>query len=256
MKKMLLTGLLVVLGIAATGCTRGEVSDGSNGVGVGIGIGYPDPWHPGYPGDRHPSDPYPNDPWPSDPNYPNEPNDPIENPSKPYPAPPARGPRRPPGSHCDRLGCWDPNSPNFVNFAASGSSNLSKNTAKLEAKYGLPRSAAAKVAAAFNNVRAQGMKAYLSIGLTESDFKAMMNRQLPSDEAVQRSASKLGLSEKQSRQVLTAMMRSFWAQAANVNSPYWKYCQMGGHWKTDQNRSCSKLHWPGCSPQTGAKLCY
>ncbi|KYG64056.1 hypothetical protein AZI86_14725 [Bdellovibrio bacteriovorus] len=243
MKKMLLTGLLVVLGIAATGCTRGEVSDGSNGVGVGIGIGYPDPWHPGYPGDRYPNDPYPNDPWPSEP-------------TEPYPAPPARGPVRPPGSNCDRLGCWDPNSPNFVNFAASSSSNLSKNTAKLEAKYGLPRSAAARIANAFNNVRAQGMESFLSIGLTEKDFKAMMKRQLPSDEAVQRAAGKLGLSEKQSRQVLTAMMRSFWAQAANVNSPYWKYCQMGGHWKTDQNRSCSKLHWPGCSPQTGAQLCY
>lgn len=244
MKKILFSSLLVALGLAATGCTRGEVSDGSNGVGVGIGIGYPDPWHPGYPGD--------DEPWPSDP----YPQDPIYDPTEPYPAPPARGPRRPPGSHCDRLGCWDPNAPNFVNLGATASSNLSKNTAKLESKYGLPRSAAAKVAGAFNNVRAQGMEAYLAIGLTEKDFKTMMNRQLPSDEAVQRSASRLGLSEKQSRQVLTAMMRSFWTQAENVNSPYWKYCQMGGHWKTDQNRSCSELHWPGCSPQTGAKLCY
>lgn len=247
MKKMLLTGLLVVLGIAATGCTRGEVSDGSNGVGIGIGIGYPDPWRPGYPDDRYPNDPYPNDPWPSDPS------DPIDTPTRPYPAPPGRGPRRPPGSHCDRLGCWDPNSPNFVNFATASSSKAAD---KLIAKYGVPRPAAVKIAAAFGNVRAQGMNAYLAIGLTENDFKVMMNRRLPADDAFQRSAAKLGISEKQARQLLTAMMRSFWAQADDVNSPYWKYCQMGGHWKTDQNRSCSKLFWPGCSPKTGAKLCY
>lgn len=255
MKKIVLLGFLVALGMVGIGCTRGEVSDGSNGVGIGIGMGpNPGPWHPGYPGDNNPYPPndnnpdYPNDPWPQDPNYPSDPYPPSQ------PTPPRR-PVRPPGSHCDRLGCWDPNKPNFVTYATLKVAN-SKAADKLVSKYGIPKSSALKIAAAFANVRAQGTDAYLAIGLTERDLKAMMSRQLPSDETVRRSAVQLGLSEKLSRHLLTGMMLSFFAQASNVNSPYWKYCQMGGHWKTDKNRSCSQLHWSGCSPQTGAKLCY
>lgn len=257
MKKIVFLGVLIALGIATTGCSRGEVSDGSNGVGIGIGMGpNPGPWPQPLPRDPYipeepmPEDPQKPDPWPPDPADPNPPiSNPPHNPPS-NPSPPVRRPRRPPGSHCDRLGCWDPNQPNFVVLSTS---SAAKN---LVAKYGIPKTSAVRIASAFANVRSQGLNAYLAIGLTERDFKGMMNRQLPSDEAVRRAAGKLGLSEAQSRNLLISMMRSFWAQAANVNSAYWKYCQMGGYWKTDRNRSCSKLHWPGCSPQTGAKLCY
>jgi hypothetical protein len=252
MKKILLSSLLISFVIWGAGCTNGEISDGSNGVGIGIGVGpRPTPWPP-----YETWPPGPNDPGygdghdnPGYPDWPNDPNDPYDPPQRP----PHKEPVRPPGKNCDRLGCWDPN---FVASVSSVEANAASGADKLVAKYGIPASAAKIIARSFNNAHLEGLDAYYEMGLTQSDFKAMMNRKLPSDETVKRASVKLGLSEKQSRDLLTAMMRNFFAQATNVNSPYWKYCQMGGHWKTDQNRSCAKLSWPGCSPENGAKFCY
>lgn len=159
--------------------------------------------------------------------------------------------RRPPRRHprCDRWGCWD--GLNQVQ-AAQNASDVSN----LASKYQIPVSSAAKITQAFANSEVQGLDAFRAMGLTDKDFKAMMNHQLPSDTAVKTAAQKLDLSEQKGRQLLTAMMREFNAQAANVKSEYWQYCMSEGSWKTDRNRSCSNVNWPGCSPQTGAKFCY
>jgi hypothetical protein len=151
--------------------------------------------------------------------------------------------------HCNRHRCWD--GMDQIE-AASRSSEISE----FASRYQVPTASAAKVVDAFANAEDQGLDAFRALGLTDNDFKAMMNHQLPSDQTVQVASQKLDLSEKEGRQLLISMQREFNAQAKNVNSEYWKYCTSEGSWKTDQNRSCSSLNWPGCSPATGANFCY
>jgi hypothetical protein len=127
---------------------------------------------------------------------------------------------------------------------------------KLAKKYQIPMSASSKIAQSFANVNSQGMDAFYAMGLTENDMKGFMKRQIPSEASIKTASGKLGLSETQTRTLITSMMREFFKQANNVKSEYWQRCMSEGKWKTDRNQSCEKTFWPGCSPAEGAQFCY
>lgn len=248
MKKAIAVVLLMAsTAVFTVGCTAGDVRSGSRGVGVGIGAG--DPWYPGWPGPRQPERP-----WPEDPGYPDI-GAPEESPHTPNDPP--RRPVRPPGSHCDKWGCWDPTQPNSV-VSTWEASTLASSTVstRLSKKYQIPLSAANKISKSFADVNAKGMEAFYAMGLTEEDMKGFMKRRLPAESSIKTASVKLGMSEQKTQKMLTQMMREFFAQASNVKSEYWQRCMTDGHWKTDRNQSCSQTFWPGCSPEKGAQFCY
>lgn len=162
--------------------------------------------------------------------------------------------RRPPRHRCDydhfgRRHCWDGMDQIYAVTKAADTSELSS-------RYRIPMTSAAKITDAFEQAETGELTSFKAMGLDEKAVKAMLNHRLPSDSTVKTVSAKLNLSETQGRNMLVSMMREYHAQAANVNSDYWKYCMAEGFWKTNKNRSCSKAHWPGCSPATGASFCY
>lgn len=150
---------------------------------------------------------------------------------------------------CDIWGCWG---------GVNQIQGISREAvvSDFASDYQIPVTAAAKITDAFAKSQNEGLVPFRALGLTDNDFKALMDYKLPSPQTVKTASAKLDVSEHQARNLLIAMMKNFNAQATNVKSAYWKYCTSDGSWKTDRNRSCAKLSWPGCSPATGAKFCY
>jgi hypothetical protein len=126
----------------------------------------------------------------------------------------------------------------------------------LALKYGISNTAAAKIEKAFGGVKTQGVASFANIGLTKGDLKDISKRELPESSSIKAVAAKLDMSEAQSRDLIKDMIREFDAQASNSASPYWKSCMAKGKWRTPQNFYCKNTAWNGCSPQTGASLCY
>ncbi len=123
-------------------------------------------------------------------------------------------------------------------------------------KYNVSVAAAEKVQSAFSGVATEGLTSFAKIGLEKKDIETLMKHQLPSSSAIKSMASKLDMSEAQSRDFLVAMNHEFEAQAADVTSPYWEACMAKGKWRTPQNLYCKSTSWNGCSPEVGATLCY
>jgi hypothetical protein len=115
---------------------------------------------------------------------------------------------------------------------------------------------ATKIQKAFTDLPTKGLGSFASIGLGKSDLKALAQKDLPSTEGIKNMADKLDMSQAQARDLLVSMTKDFEAQASNVDSSYWKSCMQDGKWKTPQNASCQSLSANGCSPQTGASMCY
>jgi len=129
-------------------------------------------------------------------------------------------------------------------------------TSPLAAKYKISNAAAAKIKNAFDGVKTKGVASFASIGLTKGDLKDISKRELPESSSIKAVADKLDMSEAQSRDLIKDMIKEFDTQASNAASPYWKSCMGKGKWRTPQNLYCKKTAWNGCSPQTGATLCY
>jgi hypothetical protein len=123
-------------------------------------------------------------------------------------------------------------------------------------KHHVSLAAAKKIQTAFLDLPDKGLAAFASIGLGKADLKAITNRDLPSAEGIKSMAAKLDMSEAQTRDLLLSVNRDFEVQASNVNSTYWQSCMKDGEWKTPQNSFCEQTSWNGCSPQTGASMCY
>lgn len=123
-------------------------------------------------------------------------------------------------------------------------------------KYNISVDAAKKIQKAFDGVEQNGLASFQSIGLTKSDVKAIAKHDLPSTEGIKNMAAKLDMSEAQTRDMLVSVNKDFEASAANGNSEYWRSCMQEGEWSTPQNASCTSANSNGCSPSTGATLCY
>jgi hypothetical protein len=123
-------------------------------------------------------------------------------------------------------------------------------------KHQIPVAAAAKIETAFENVNERGLAAFGSVGLNEGAIQNIVNASLPTQDTVNSVATALEISAVQSQSLLQTLVNDFRNQASNGNSTYWKACQATGHWKTPQNANCGDVSWNGCSPDTGATVCY
>jgi hypothetical protein len=127
---------------------------------------------------------------------------------------------------------------------------------KFADRYGIRFEAAKKIQMAFAGLPDSGLASFDAIGLGKADLKAIAKHNLPSADSIKQMAEKLDMSEAQTRDLLVNVNRDFQARSANVNSYYWQSCMEGGQWSTPQNSSCQQANWSGCSPATGASLCY
>lgn len=240
MKKVLFTGLLISSLFFNVACDSDEIAAGVIGVGIGIGLGGLDDGghHDGRHDGRHNGD---------------------------YNGGYDRG--------YDRgrdHGGWDRGDRNrncgpgyrCMNAVETASSTdavellAASKTATFAEKHNISSAAAVKVQEAFANVSQSGLSSFQAIGLNENALKAIMNRSLPSDASIRAMSAELNLSEAQSRSLLQNLVAEFSQQASNFNSSYWQSCQAKGQWKTPQNAHCTTGAWNGCSPETGATLCY
>ncbi|WP_295903058.1 hypothetical protein [uncultured Bdellovibrio sp.] len=157
--------------------------------------------------------------------------------------------RRPPRyRECGRYRCYEANTqidlgtnPEAVAFAQ---------------RHQISLQAAEQIQDAFAKVSTEGLNAFTRIGLNEKDIKAISKRSLPDSDSLALMAQKLDMSQAQARDLMKAVVADFDAQASDVSSAYWQSCMAKGKWKTPQNMICKKTFWPGCSPETGATLCY
>jgi hypothetical protein len=137
--------------------------------------------------------------------------------------------------------------------AMNDESNLAETFA---AKHHISVDAAKKIQTAFAEVPDKGLESFSSIGLKKSDLTALASHSLPSADTITAMSAKLNLSEAQTRDMLVSVNQDFTQQAADVNSDYWQSCMDDGAWKTPENSFCQQTSWEGCSPETGASMCY
>lgn len=157
--------------------------------------------------------------------------------------------RRPPRyRECGRYRCYE----------GTTQVNMETDPAVVEfaQRHQISLSAAEQIQTAFAKVSSEGLNSFQSVGLSEKDIRAISNRSLPKSESIAAMATKLDMSEAQARDLLKAMISDFDAQASDIESAYWQSCMAKGQWKTPQNASCKKTFWNGCSPETGATLCF
>lgn len=216
MKKILLVSLLGSSTFFNTACTDEEIAAGIIGVGIGIGISADSDRD-----DHH----YHRPPPPPPPRYPG----------------PGCGPR--------------PRRPHR-GYATTTKMAVNVQALDFASKYNVSMETAEKIQTAFADVGTKGVGAFEAIGLNKADLKNIAARSMPKAESLQTMATKLDLSQAQARDLVKVLISDFAAQASNVESTYWQSCMAKGSWKTPQNASCKNTEWNGCSPETGATLCY
>jgi hypothetical protein len=123
-------------------------------------------------------------------------------------------------------------------------------------KYSISTDAASKIQSAFDNVSAKGLASFESIGLNQDGIKSIIKNRQPESATVASLAAKLDMSEAQARDLFKAMSHEFELQVNDVLSPYWQHCTATRQWKTPQTSLCHAESQSGCSPGTGATLCY
>lgn len=123
-------------------------------------------------------------------------------------------------------------------------------------KHDIPVEAGAKIQKAFANVGQSGLASFQAIGLNEKALDKIMSRELPEASAIQSMGAQLGLSPAKAQSLLQSLVSEFEQASSDSQSNYWQSCVAKGQWKTPQNAFCSNASWTGCSPETGATLCY
>lgn len=235
MKKVILMSLIVTTMFFNAGCDEGDIAAGVIGVGVGVGVGaivggsagynngYHDGRHDGYHDGRHDSRH-------------------------------RRGRYVRPDRYrnCGYYRCYN----SSLNLEIPALTSTDAEVLNFALKYNISNEASAKIQTAFVDVETKGIASFESIGLNKKDLTRIARRQLPDTDSLKSLAQKLDLSEAQSRDLVKSMITEFNQQATNVESPYWQSCIAKGKWKTPENTNCSKTTWTGCSPATGASLCY
>jgi hypothetical protein len=229
MKKILITGLLISSVFFNVACDSDEIAAGAIGIGIGIGLGSLDDGnhhdgghHDGY-GHDHDRGGWDHGGYDG-------------------------GHGR--GRHCNEYRCF-----NTASVEASSAAPQFAATSFAQ-KHGITPAAGAKIQQAFANVNQSGLASFQAIGLDESALKSIMNRSVPNSASVRAMSQELNISEAQSLTLLQNLVSEFDQQAADGTSAYWQSCQAKGQWKTPQNAHCTTGAWSGCSPETGATLCY
>lgn len=240
MKKFVLAGVLASTMFLNAGCEPEEVAAGAVGVAIGIGIGS------ALEEDRNPP---PRHPRPGRPHRPGRPG---------YGHGGGYGGGYGGGHHGGGYGggYYDNGYYSADGMAVMSTAKTSSKVKNFAQRHNISVNAATKIERSFKNVNSQGIAAFSPIGLGETDLKQIMQRRLPSADSLARVAKNLDMSQAQARDLVKYMIMDFDAEASDVTSPYWKSCMAKGKWKTPQNRSCKKTFWSGCSPETGATLCY
>lgn len=235
MKKVILVSLLVSSMFLNTACDDSEIAAGIIGVGIGIGIAAGSDHDHDHHHRRH--------------DYDNGYRD---------------GHRD--GYHDGRRDDWRRDHyppPRYRRYAAEikletpfDTKAVSSDVQAFAKEYGVSTEAAVKVKAAFDGVKANGLESFATIGLSKKDIRTIAKRDLPASSSIKTMADKLDISEAQSRDLIKDLIAEFDAQASDVASPYWSACMGKGRWRTPENLYCTNTAWKGCSPDTGASLCY
>lgn len=157
--------------------------------------------------------------------------------------------RRPPRyRQCGRHRC----------YSAQREVGVAENTKLVEfaQRHQISLEAAEQIQVAFDAVPTEGLSAFARIGLSTSDIRVISLRSMPKAESVASMAAHLNIEEAKAKSLLQGIVADFDAQASDIESPYWQACLAKGQWKTPENAKCSVTSWSGCSPETGATLCY
>lgn len=159
-------------------------------------------------------------------------------------------PHRPPPRYreCGRYGCYSANL--ALDFAQD------QKVVSFAQRHGVSLGVASQVQQAFDAVPQEGLAAFSRVGLNEKAIQAITLRTLPSESSIESLAQHLEMSNEEATGFLRRMVADFDVQASDVTSAYWQSCMAKGKWKTRENTNCKKSSWPGCSPETGATLCY
>jgi hypothetical protein len=227
-KKAILFTLIASTMFFNAGCDDSDVAAGIIGAGIGIGIGaiaaggnsgYHNGYHDGYHDGRR------DDRW-----------------------------GRPGRYHgCGRYRCYDANI-TLDNVDAMAA--LDPQVVEFAEKHNISTAASAKIQTAFVDAQTKGISSFDTVGLNKNDLTSLAKFDLPEASSIKNMAAKLDMSEAQSRDLLKGMIQDFKVQASDANSDYWKACVAKGKWKTAENQYCASTSWSGCSPATGATLCY
>lgn len=95
-----------------------------------------------------------------------------------------------------------------------------------------------------------------SLYLTNREMMDLVSGKSISEEKIQKVAAKNGVDTKELTSKVSEVLTSFSTQRKDVSSNFWKTCIAKGKWSTNSNQFCSYLWEPGCSPQSGANLCW
>jgi hypothetical protein len=142
----------------------------------------------------------------------------------------------------------------YHSFAATGFA-IDNNVA-FATRYNVPVSAAVQLNTALKaSVSAQNLQPVYELGLSKADLENIGQLSMISNGGITQLASKLQISEAQTRGLVQQMITDISAQAKDENSALWRSCVDSGSWKTPQNAWCESTSWSGCSPATGASFC-
>jgi hypothetical protein len=237
MKKVIVMGLVASSMFLTMACDEGDVAAGVIGVGIGAAVGAHAGYGNGYHDGRH-------DGWNRGGGY--------------YGPGYGRGGGYGPGygrGGYDRGG-WDRGHRGFSDVQTANVNAESDSASVFAEKYHITKDASKKIETAFADVQTKGITVFENIGLNKSDLKKIATKQIPEAESLKNVAQKLDMSEAQSGDLIKDMITEFTVQSSDVNSDYWQSCMAQGTWKTGDNANCSSADWKGCSPATGASLCY
>ncbi len=123
-------------------------------------------------------------------------------------------------------------------------------------RFGISFLAATKVVRAFSEASKGRMRAFWQLGFTEEDLIAQFNQQPADQSLIERLSINLDLDSESVTRLLEELSSGIVAQVAHSNSRLWQNCFKADVWQTLDTLSCRQRHAPGCSPETGAKLCF
>jgi hypothetical protein len=94
------------------------------------------------------------------------------------------------------------------------------------------------------------------MGLTGEEIEAIINQNKISDSLVNRLATALNTTESNTRRFVKSLHQQIISQGESSRSHLWQACFSAGRWSTPEQSQCTSPFLKGCSPQTGAALCY
>lgn len=126
---------------------------------------------------------------------------------------------------------------------------------RIASKYGIPSSAAEKLAESLSAASQGDASKVMALGLSSKDFERLAEMRMITDDGLTRLAASLGMDKPATETLVQNVVDDFRQQASDSSSDYWQSCIRSGSWKTPQNLNCQEAYWSGCSPETGASMC-